>query len=67
MSKDEAYVHSPEARTVLSQGVQDGVCDVGTARHTQRLQAVTTSANRDEALVCDLLLTERERVLLQVT
>lgn len=52
-------VDSPEARAVLSQGVQDGVCDVGTARHTKRLQAVTTSANCNEAFVCDLLLTEK--------
>lgn len=54
-------VNSPEARTVLSEGVQDGVCDIGTARHTQGLQAVTTPANCDEALVCDLLLTEKRK------
>lgn len=47
---------SPETRTVLSQGVQDGIRDVGTTRHTQRLQAVAAPADRDESLVCDLLL-----------
>lgn len=47
---------SPETRTVLSQGVQDGVRDVGTTRHAQRLQAVAAPADRDESLVCDLLL-----------
>lgn len=47
---------SPETRAVLSQGVQDGVRDVGTTRHAQRLQAVAASADCDEPLVCDLLL-----------
>jgi len=51
-------VNSPEARAVLAQGVQDGVGDVAAARHTKRLQAVTTPADCDEALICDLLLTE---------
>lgn len=50
----------PESRAVLSQGVQDGICDVGTARHTQRLQTVTTPANDDESLICDLLFTQRQ-------
>lgn len=47
---------SPETRAVLSQGVQDGVRDVGTTRHAQRLQAVAAPADRDQSLVCDLLL-----------
>lgn len=47
---------SPETRAVLSQSVQDGVRDVGTTRHAQRLQAVAAPADRDESLVCDLLL-----------
>lgn len=59
-------VNSPEARAVLSQGVQDGVRDIGTARHTQRLQAVATPANCDETLICDLLLKDRESVCLCV-
>lgn len=52
------FINLPETGTILSQGVQDGICDVGTARHTQRLQAVTTPANGDESLVCDLLFTQ---------
>lgn len=51
---------SPESRTILSQGVQDGVCDVGTARDTQRLQTVAAPANGDEPLICDLLFTQRQ-------
>lgn len=51
------FMNLPEARTVLSQGVQDGVRDVGTARHTQRLQTVTPPTNGDESLICDLLFT----------
>lgn len=47
---------SPETRAVLSQGVQDGVRDVGTTRHAQRLQAVAAPADCDQSLVCDLLL-----------
>lgn len=47
---------SPETRAVLTQGVQDGVRDVGTTRHAQRLQAVAAPADRDQSLVCDLLL-----------
>lgn len=47
---------SPETRAVLSQGVQDGVRDVGTTRHAQRLQAVAAPADRDQPLVRDLLL-----------
>lgn len=54
------FINLPESRTILSQGVQDGVCDVGTARHTQRLQMVTTPANGDESLICDLLFTQRQ-------
>lgn len=59
LAKQRVKLSSPEARAVLSQCVQDGVCDIGTAGHTQRLQAVATPANCDEALVCDLLLRER--------
>ena len=51
----------PEAGTVLSQSVQYGVGDVGTARHTEGLQAMTTPTDSDEAFVSDLLLRERER------
>lgn len=54
------FVDSPESRTVLSQGVQDGICDVSTARHTERLQTVTTPTNCDESLICDLLFTHRQ-------
>lgn len=54
------FINLPESRTILSQGVQDGICDVGTARHAQRLQTVTTPANGDESLICDLLLTQRQ-------
>lgn len=43
-------------RTVLSQRVEDGVGDVGTAGHAQGLEAVTTAADGDETLICDLLL-----------
>lgn len=53
-------IRVPESRAVLSQGVQDGICDVGTARHAQRLQTVTTPANDDESLICDLLFTQRQ-------
>lgn len=55
------FIDSPESMTILSQGVQDGICDVGTARHAQRLQAVTTPANGDESLICDLLFTQRKK------
>lgn len=43
-------------RTVLPQSVEDGVGDIGTAGHAQGLEAVTTTADGDEALICDLLL-----------
>lgn len=59
------FFNLPESRTILSQGVQDGICDVGTARHAQGLQAVTTPANGDESLVCDLLFTQRQSSRLQ--
>lgn len=52
----------PEAGAVLAQGVQDGVCNVGTTRHAQRLQAVATSTNRDEAFICDLLLKNKQNI-----
>ena len=46
----------PEAWAVLAQCVEDGVCDVCTARHTQGLQTVASSTDCDQAFVCDLLL-----------
>ena len=47
---------SPEPRAVLTQCMEDGVGDVGTAGHAQRLEVVTATADCDETLVCDLLL-----------
>ena len=47
---------SPEPRAVLTQCMEDGVGDVGTARNAQGLEAVTATADCDETLVCDLLL-----------
>lgn len=58
------FFNLPELRTVLSQAVQDSICDVGAARHTQRLQTVTTPANGDESLICDLLFTQRQSACL---
>lgn len=43
-----------EPRAVLSQGVQDGICNVAAARGTQRLQLVASSAYCNETIICYL-------------
>lgn len=53
--RGQRWQNSPEARAVLSQGVEDGVGDVGAARSTQGLQLVAAPADGDQPIICDLL------------
>lgn len=48
--------YTPEARAVLAQGIENSVCDVCTARHTQRLQPMAPATDGYETFICDLLL-----------
>lgn len=51
----KSWENSPEAWAVLSQGVEDGVGDVGASRSTQGLQLVAAPADGDEPVIRDLL------------
>lgn len=53
--RGKSWENSPEAWAVLSQGVEDGVSDVGAARSTQGLQLVAAPADGDEPVIRDLL------------
>jgi len=54
----------PETRAVLAQGIENRICDVCTARHTQRLQPMAPATDGNKTFICDLLLDSHTEIYL---
>lgn len=53
---DMCVCYVPETGAVLAQGIENSICDVCTARHTQRLQPMAPTTDGYKTFICDLLL-----------